>query len=92
MFQRIARELAIEELRMTPGVVWQRGLSGNVASLAAAPLAGGADRLVETARDLWSSSSLVMSAHFLRIQTPHVTGPASSLVIGRPATLRASFI
>jgi hypothetical protein len=32
------------------------------------------------------------TAHFLRIQTPHVTGPASLSVIGRPATLRASFI
>ena len=32
------------------------------------------------------------TAHFLRIQMPHVTGPASLSVIGRPATLRASFI
>lgn len=32
------------------------------------------------------------TAHFLRIQTPHVTGPASLSVIGRPAPLRASFI
>ena len=31
-------------------------------------------------------------AQVLRIQTPHVTGPASSSVIGRPANLRASFI
>ena len=32
------------------------------------------------------------TAHVLRIQTSHVTGPASSSVNGRPATLRASFI
>ena len=32
------------------------------------------------------------TAHFLRIQTSHVTGPASSSVIGRPAILRASLI
>jgi hypothetical protein len=32
------------------------------------------------------------TAHFLRIQTSHVIGPASSSDIGRPATLRASFI
>ena len=32
------------------------------------------------------------TAHFLRIQTSHVTGPDSSSVNGRPATLRASFI
>jgi hypothetical protein len=32
------------------------------------------------------------TAQCLRIQTPHVIGPASSSVRGRPATLRASFI
>lgn len=31
-------------------------------------------------------------AHFLRIQTSHVIGPACLLVMARPATLRASFI
>ena len=32
------------------------------------------------------------TAHFFRIQTSHVTGPASSSVIGRPVILSASFI
>jgi hypothetical protein len=32
------------------------------------------------------------TAHFLRIQTRHVTGPASLSVIGRPANLRANLI
>jgi hypothetical protein len=41
---------------------------------------------------LRSVGFLIMSAHFLRIQTPHVTGPASLSLIGRPVNLRASFI
>jgi len=32
------------------------------------------------------------TTHFLRIQTPHVTGPAFASAIGRPASLRASLI
>ncbi len=32
------------------------------------------------------------TAHFLFIQTRHVTGPASSLVMARPASFRASLI
>jgi hypothetical protein len=33
-----------------------------------------------------------ISAHFLRIQMPQVMGPACLLVMGRPASLRASLI
>jgi hypothetical protein len=62
------------------------------------PPPGAEKRMVDPCKALRNSagplvlSSLIMPAHFLRIQTPHVTGPASSSVIGRPATLRASFI
>ena len=35
---------------------------------------------------------LCQAAYFLRIHTRHVTGPASLSLMGRPASLRASFI
>jgi hypothetical protein len=51
------------------------------------------DRFRHRAREAGESAATPCQvSSLLRIQTPHVIGPASSLVIGRPATLRASFI
>jgi hypothetical protein len=47
---------------------------------------------LEAKRSLSAACEQPKTAQFLRIQTSHVTGPASSSVIGRPANLRASFI
>ena len=44
------------------------------------------------ATSLMHTCERTKTAQALRIQTPHVTGPASLSVIGRPATLRASLI
>ena len=45
-----------------------------------------------TSRPFEGARERPKAAHFLRIQTPHVIGPASLSFIWWPASLRASFI